>query len=511
MAEILTESFCERCGTRYTFQASAPRRQRLGKIKVLSKGLRKYVLDDSTSLDEALADARSDDERDVSSHQVEAFHQTFNFCLTCRQYTCANCWNEAEGRCLTCAPNLSQEALPAAFPALGPTIAPAPETNGHDGPLASLAWPTIDLDRADGEAEGADEQTAPAAAVDSDAAATDAAGANADAGIAAAQPSEPDAWAEAGTDEDASLDDAIAARLHALGGSGASAEPEATAGSSADSPAEVGAVAEDEVPQDVLDAIRAKAVTEGTAIAPEEAAATATPIEPPTGETVEPPPGAADVEPSDRAAAAAARTAWLLSQFRPAAASATDAAADAAGAPDEPPASDAYEPEASPAAAAEIPASLPVQPPLEASPEADTPRRDDRIEVPTWSVVAPAEPNTGDADRRPPRPVPPPAAPAAPGDTRWPTPAWPAQPEQPPAWARPAARQPSWPQAAAPVDPAPTLGTGASGLWAESSREVLAPPGSPAQAGVQACVSCGLPLSSTARFCRRCGSAQAQA
>jgi ribosomal protein L40E len=26
--------------------------------------------------------------------------------------------------------------------------------------------------------------------------------------------------------------------------------------------------------------------------------------------------------------------------------------------------------------------------------------------------------------------------------------------------------------------------------------------------GVQSCVSCGLPLSATARFCRRCGSRQ---
>jgi peptide/nickel transport system permease protein len=36
------------------------------------------------------------------------------------------------------------------------------------------------------------------------------------------------------------------------------------------------------------------------------------------------------------------------------------------------------------------------------------------------------------------------------------------------------------------------------------SRDVLARSGS----GVQACVSCGLPLSATARFCRRCGSRQ---
>ena len=38
MTEILTESFCERCGTRYTFESAAPRRSRIGKVRTLSKG-----------------------------------------------------------------------------------------------------------------------------------------------------------------------------------------------------------------------------------------------------------------------------------------------------------------------------------------------------------------------------------------------------------------------------------------------------------------------------------------
>jgi ribosomal protein L40E len=42
-------------------------------------------------------------------------------------------------------------------------------------------------------------------------------------------------------------------------------------------------------------------------------------------------------------------------------------------------------------------------------------------------------------------------------------------------------------------------------MWAASSRELLV---NRAETGVQACVSCGLPLSATARFCRRCGSQQ---
>ena len=47
MPEILTESFCERCGTRYTFESAAPTKaKKLGRFKTLSKGLKNYVLSD---------------------------------------------------------------------------------------------------------------------------------------------------------------------------------------------------------------------------------------------------------------------------------------------------------------------------------------------------------------------------------------------------------------------------------------------------------------------------------
>jgi hypothetical protein len=47
-------------------------------------------------------------------------------------------------------------------------------------------------------------------------------------------------------------------------------------------------------------------------------------------------------------------------------------------------------------------------------------------------------------------------------------------------------------------------------LWAASAQEVLAPVSGPAVAAtsVQPCSSCGLSLSATARFCRRCGTRQ---
>ena len=160
MPEILTESFCERCGTRYTFESAAPRAARLKGIKVLSRGLKNFVLSDDTSMDEAMAAARSETDREVTSQQLDAFHKTFNFCMTCRQYTCGNCWNEAEGRCLSCAPHLGHEILPAPFPDLDPqglafggAVAATNgnhEGNGHapqDQATDTLAWPTMDLDR----------------------------------------------------------------------------------------------------------------------------------------------------------------------------------------------------------------------------------------------------------------------------------------------------------------------------------------------------------------------------
>ena len=72
------------------------------------------------SLDESIAAARSDVDRDATNHQLDAFHRTFSFCLSCRQYTCANCWNETEARCLSCAPLAIPETLGVADFAVDP-------------------------------------------------------------------------------------------------------------------------------------------------------------------------------------------------------------------------------------------------------------------------------------------------------------------------------------------------------------------------------------------------------
>ncbi|HVL54656.1 MAG TPA: hypothetical protein VM344_10415, partial [Vitreimonas sp.] len=158
MPEILTESFCERCGSRYTFESAAPGGRGIGRFKTLSKGLKNFVMSDDQSFDEAFAAARSDLERQAIAQQLDAFHKAFNFCMTCRQYTCSNCWNREEGRCLTCAPQLGHEILPAAFAPVesigngASTTAPRPE---------ELAWPTVDLRPADAEpraTEGATEE-----------------------------------------------------------------------------------------------------------------------------------------------------------------------------------------------------------------------------------------------------------------------------------------------------------------------------------------------------------------
>jgi len=101
--DIPTESFCERCGTKFSF-GPPPKPTRLSGLRVLSRGLKNYVLTDGSSLTDVLSTARADELRRSAGNQLEAFHETFNFCMTCRQYTCSSCWNAEAGRCISCEP-----------------------------------------------------------------------------------------------------------------------------------------------------------------------------------------------------------------------------------------------------------------------------------------------------------------------------------------------------------------------------------------------------------------------
>ena len=445
MPEVLTESFCERCGTRYTFEAAAPRGKRFGALKVLSKGLVNFVANDETSLDEAFADARNEHQRAQTTDQLDAFHKTFQFCMSCRQYTCGNCWNEVEGRCLSCAPHLGHELLGAPFET-SDTAAPVildsalGTLNGHAhgdvaraSGLASLAWPTADLPTSDeatpgpshvpelpptalhGAAPVAEVVDTPSTDVSNE---TPPAGASATVFDGAVDPS--DGMVGPGAEHDGHPAAAVA---HGDARSGPDPTTTARARTS-----ELFARLRprrqprpDDVPRATPAAAEDVVIDVGAVVPPEQAQA---PVE-----TI----------------AAAAQEA--LPETAPD--SAADSAADLA-----------------PATATDAP---PPSPPASPLPQ--------ETRTPIWSMVAPeslaSDATAADAGKIP--------ATAA--------------------WNDPAAA-PRWPVrsvVAPPSRPGPDL-------WVASSQDVLNRPGS----GVQACVSCGLPLSASARFCRRCGSQQQQ-
>ena len=445
MTEILTESFCERCGTRYTFESARPK-TRLKGVKVLSRGLKNYVLSDDTSIDEAMAAARSETDREATAHQLDAFHKTFNFCMSCRQYTCPNCWNEPETRCLSCAP-------------------------------LELAEPPVRLE--DLAAFGEVGRIGPSGRI----------------GEAAARNGVPahdhDGWPEAIE---------APAQVHAE-------SPEA-----ADVASEIPVAAEAELATAAGDA--AAELPRGVEAAPAEEAPQAK---------------------ADPARKAAAQTTGLLRRFRPG--QSLDAELEAyerersevarTTAPDE--AIEAATPDAGRADATpaptpgEVPAGVEMPAAAEASPPAAEPAlpatapgpevqpiaassATDVVEQPTWAITAP---DPGDSGPLPPTSEPggsiPLQASAAPISNQGGEPQWPARPQWP--GAAPAAGLPF-------LDRPATGQGGIEALWAASNQELATaapPPGRAAvNTGIQPCVSCGLSLSATARFCRRCGTHQAR-
>ncbi len=156
MAEALTESFCERCGTRYEFTAPT-RLNPLRRTRGLVTGLKNYIMSQE-ALSDSVGDAIRSEEEELGVAHLEAFHAAFNFCIDCRQYTCTNCWNNAAGRCRSCAPVVGTDDLLERFEA---SFAAGHQPPEGTAPLAELegseigqrlgidAWPSSDLPRAE--------------------------------------------------------------------------------------------------------------------------------------------------------------------------------------------------------------------------------------------------------------------------------------------------------------------------------------------------------------------------
>ncbi len=147
MPEALTESFCERCGTRYEFAAPTTLSP-LRKTRGLMSGLKNYIMSQD-ALSDSIGDAMRSEEGTIAARQMDAFHASFNFCIDCRQYTCLNCWNDTDGRCRSCAPVAGSddlaERMDLSFKAAHPEIAfsgAAPSAALGDLPSA---WPSSDL------------------------------------------------------------------------------------------------------------------------------------------------------------------------------------------------------------------------------------------------------------------------------------------------------------------------------------------------------------------------------
>ena len=131
MLDTLTESFCERCGTRYEFDAPE-KLTPIRKTKGVITGLKNYIMSQESLSDSLNEGIRSQAEQ-LASRQLDAFHTSFNFCIDCRQYTCTNCWNGDAGRCQSCQP-LSE--LQTAAHWIGP---------GNGDLQSATAWPASDL------------------------------------------------------------------------------------------------------------------------------------------------------------------------------------------------------------------------------------------------------------------------------------------------------------------------------------------------------------------------------
>jgi len=144
MTDLLTESFCERCGTRYELGAPQPM-TRTRKTRGLVTGLKSFIMS-TESLSDSINDAMRAEEDALATRQIDAFQDTFNFCLDCRRYTCMTCWNDDEGRCRSCMPVAGVDDVGAldermAGPALMPSLVDeVPQLTMAEEP----AWPAAE-------------------------------------------------------------------------------------------------------------------------------------------------------------------------------------------------------------------------------------------------------------------------------------------------------------------------------------------------------------------------------
>ncbi len=155
MTDTLTESFCERCGTRYEFKAPT-RLNPARKTRGMFGGIKNY-LTSQDSFSDSMGDAMRTEQGALATAQLDAFHESFNFCIDCRQYTCLNCWNEDGGRCRTCMPvagvdDLVDRMAGTAGAVTSATASPAAAsptdvlaTDALHAHASPEAWPTTDL------------------------------------------------------------------------------------------------------------------------------------------------------------------------------------------------------------------------------------------------------------------------------------------------------------------------------------------------------------------------------
>jgi hypothetical protein len=422
LSDTLTESFCERCGTRYEFHAPT-RLNPLRRTRGVIGGLKNY-LTSQDAMGDAMRDAMRQEEEALAAAQLDVFHASFNFCIDCRQYTCVNCWNDDAGRCRSCSPipgtDDLAERLAVSMDGGAAVAEPVLAEDEVQRRLGLAGWPTSDL------------------------------------------PGQPTvgghpevAWPQTDVSSGAAEAETEAEPVAAAAEADIETQPQPIS-AEAEPPPVLRVVAwEDDAPHEVLE----------TETEPERVAAETPEPEPIAAETLEPERVAAETPEPERVAAETPEP--------------------------EPIAAETLKPER---VAAETPEPEPVAA-ARIAPISET-----ILRFPDRERPAEAEPATQAAEQESPEI----AARRAQldllglGDVG----------EGPVDGTRPAVLPyRSRGATPSPAELAARARAGGTGFWEASAREVA---GAPAAIGIQNCGECGLSLSASARFCRRCGTRQAR-